>query len=98
MRELSGRHFFINPKKTLMSVFAFLILFRIPRSYLGIPYLYSMSYTARTLGSERVTFGITIFDVVAMILGIVLYTQKKNQKTRYWALFIYVIVVNCFRY
>lgn len=98
MSELSGRHIYINLKKALMSAFVLLVLFRIPRSYLGVPYLYSMSYIARTLGSERVTFGITLFEVIAIIIGVVLYTQKPYQKTRYWPIFVYVIFANLFRY
>ena len=98
MRELSGRHIYVNPKKALMSAFAILVLFRIPRSYFGVPYLYSMSYMARTIGSERVTFGITIFEIIAIVLGIILYTQKPSQKTRYWPLLLYVIVFNFFRF
>ena len=97
MRELSGRHLYIRPTKALMSAFVVLVLFRIPRTLLGVPYIYSIHYSTRSLANQGELFGITFFEVVAIVIGILLYTQKRQQQIRYWLLLIVVFIVNVFR-
>ena len=92
------KHLYIDPRKVLISAFIIAVLLRIPRSFLGIPYIYSIRYVARTLGDEMVTFGITTVDVAAIFIGILLYTQRIDEKTRYWPFILCVIGINAIRF
>ncbi|MBQ6480903.1 MAG: O-antigen ligase family protein [Anaerolineaceae bacterium] len=98
---MNGRepgHIYINPKKAFFSAFVILVLFRIPRTYLGFPYLYSIHYATRTIANQGELFGITIVELIAILIGLILYTQKRDTKTHYWPLLIFVIATNLFRY
>ena len=98
MKRISGRHIYLNPAKALMTAFVILILFRIPRSFLGIPYLYSIRYMMRSLGDEYQVFGITFVELVAIAIGLILYTQRRNEKTRYLLLLAVVALINIGRF
>lgn len=78
--------------------FIILVLFRIPQKLFGVPYLYTIRYSKRAVANQGERFGITIFEVIAIAIGILLYIIQKDTKIRYMFLLGIIVVTNLMRY
>lgn len=88
----------ISPLSVGLSFFIILVLFRIPKTLLGVPYLYTIWYSTRTLADQGERFGITVFEVVAIAIGSFLYFLHNENKIRYMLLLGVIVVTNLIRY
>ena len=97
VKKISCEKIIIHPIKIIMTLFVLLVLFRIPRTFLGFPYIYSIRYSTRTIANQGELFGITIFEFLAFIVALVLYPQRKKNKLHFLLFISIIVFYNIFR-
>ena len=95
---MENKHLNINLIKIAMTALVLMVLFRMPKTFFGIPHFYSIHFETRTIANQGELFGITVVDLIPVVIALYLYIKEGSSKTKYWALLLTVIIINVFRY
>ncbi len=96
-REHIGRIKVSTLVRLIMLFFVFIILYRIPRVF-GATTIYESRYPTRTIGGSYVIYILTVYDIVAMIVGAFTCLRTRGCRVKFEPILILIVLYNLIRY